>query len=359
MGWVRDGLERIWYPEAGTARRQFLDIALAPLEGLYRLGLAVRTPVRPQCADGNPTVIAIGNLTSGGSGKTPLVLALAERLVNDGHRVGVLSRGYGRASRGPQIVHLPESAFAAVERVGDEPLMLARRCPAVAVIVAEHRLAAAALAQWAWQPQLLILDDAFQHRRIAREHNLLAVHARRGFGNGHVLPRGPLREPLKAMGRASLVVFTHVREESIEELRARHSIPPELPAIRVAFTPDGFSVGPLLERASFDGAGGPVVAVCAIADPQGFLATCRQAGLTVARLLAFPDHHRFSEADLSRIADTARACDAQAIVATEKDLVRLGPVPGWQVFGLRIAAKFLDEETYPSVHEKLFGSVGK
>jgi tetraacyldisaccharide 4'-kinase len=161
------------------------------------------------------------------------------------------------------------------------------------------------------------------------------------------------------MGRATLVVFTHVREESIAELRAGHSIPPELPAVRVAFIPDGFSIGPTLGPASFDASGGPVLAICAVADPKGFLVSCRSTGLTVARLLAFPDHHRFSKADLASIADAAVACDAQAIVATEKDLVRLGPVPGWQVFGLRIAAKFLDEETYPSVHAKLFGSNGK
>jgi tetraacyldisaccharide 4'-kinase len=356
---VRDGLERIWYPEAGAARRRFLDIALTPLAGLYRLGLAVRAPTRPQRVDGNPTVIAIGNLTSGGSGKTPLALALAERLVSGGRRVAVLSRGYGRASRGPQIVHLPGGAFATVERAGDEPLMLARRCPGAAVVVGEKRLAAAALAEWAWQPEVLVLDDAFQHRSMACDQNILAVHAKRGFGNGHVLPRGPLREPLKAIRRASLVIFTHVQSESIEELRARHAIPPELPAVRVAFIPDGFSIGPTLEPASFDASGGPVVAICAVADPKGFLVSCRSTGITVARLLAFPDHHRFSEVDLASMADAAAACDAQAIVATEKDLVRLGAVPGWQVLGLTITARFLDEEAYPNEHANLFGSAGK
>jgi tetraacyldisaccharide 4'-kinase len=359
VGWVHDSLERVWYPETGKPQHRLLDIALAPLGGLYRLGLALRVPTRARRVEGNPTVIAIGNLTIGGSGKTPLTLALAERLVSVGRRVAILSRGYGRASHGPQVVHLPDCEFAKVERVGDEPLMLARRCPAVAVVVAEQRLAAAALAQWAWQPQVLVLDDAFQHRGIARDQNILAVHAKRGFGNGHVFPRGPLREPLTAMRRASLVVFTHVRGESIDELRTRHGIPPEVPAVRVAFMPEGFSVGATLEPASFDVTSGPVLVVCAVADPQGFLATCREAQLTVARLMAFPDHHRFSDADRARMAVTARECDAQAMVTTEKDLVRLGTVPGLQMFGLRITAKFLDEETYPSVHARLFGSDGK
>jgi tetraacyldisaccharide 4'-kinase len=355
VGWARDRIEDIWYPEPGTPKQQLLDIALSPLEWIYKLGLALRAHPRKKALQNGQTVMAIGNLTVGGSGKTPLTLALAERWVAAGRRVAVLSRGYGRISHGPQVVHLPGGEFADVAVAGDEPLLLARRCPACAVVVGEKRLEAAALATRLWNPQVLILDDAFQHQDISRDYNILAVHAQRGFGNCRMLPRGPLREPLSALRRASLVVFTHVHEESLEELRLRLNIPNELPAVRVKFVPEGFSVGATLESAVYDTTRGPVLAMCAVADPQGFLATCRKAGLTVARILTFPDHYRVTDAELTRIAGIARGCGAQAIIVTEKDLVRLGPVPGWSVFGLRITARFLDEDVYPGLHAGLYG----
>jgi tetraacyldisaccharide 4'-kinase len=242
------------------------------------------------------TVISVGNLVVGGSGKTPVVIHLTNAALATGHRVAVLSRGYGRTST--QLASFTAASLPPVEDVGDEPRLIARRCPGATVWVGSDRveLARRAVAAGA---NLLILDDGFQHRRLARDVDLL-VDA--GLGNGWMLPAGPLREPASGRKRA-----THVwgRDGRPGDVEARH----QLTSVRA---PDG-SVLPLTVLQ-----GQPVVLLLGVARPDLVRASVEALGATVERVHAFPDHHVFSAAELA----AARASNAW-LLTTEKDAERL------------------------------------
>ncbi|HUU00325.1 MAG TPA: tetraacyldisaccharide 4'-kinase [Myxococcota bacterium] len=345
-------IERIWYSEGHLPGERFSALALTPLSWVYRLGLAMRAGPKPVKVD--RPVISVGNLTVGGNGKTPLVIELVAMLESRAKRVAVVSRGYGRASRGLLVVSELSEESRTAAMAGDEPLLIARRCPQAGVVVGEDRLAAARLAIERCDPDVIILDDAFQHRRLQRDLNLCAIHADRGFGNGRLLPRGPLREPLSALQRADMLIFTYGGSKDIGELRSRHNLPDSIPACSCDFAPAGFSKGPELSEAEHP-KDEPVFAVCAVAAGEGFLKTCNQAGLNVAGSLSFHDHHRFRQADIERIESACRRLGVETVVCTEKDLVRL-PQSNTKLsyIGLRIEARWHE----PQKIQGLLKSVG-
>jgi len=274
-------------------------------------------------------VVAVGNLTVGGSGKTPVVDYLLRLATARGVPAAVLTRGHGRRT-GSHLsrVRWADTPAADATAVGDEPLMLARRHPAVPVYVGPDRVAAARLAAVVDAPRLLVADDAFQHLRLARDLNLLLVDAERGLGNERVLPCGPLREPPGAIHRADAVLITKANlgdaDAVAQRLTARWGF--RGPVFRSAFLPAA------LER--LDGAaalppealaGREVGLVCGIAQPAGFAAVVAALGGRVARERTFPDHHPYAPADLERLATEAAGADpaAPAWVTTEKDAVKL------------------------------------
>ncbi len=261
---------------------------------LFDLGL--RRPVRIAGA----RVVSVGNLVVGGSGKTPVVIYLAREASQRGERVAVLSRGYGRSSS--QIVSFTSDSLPPVDEVGDEPRLISRRCPGVTIWVGADRveLARRAVAAGA---RLLILDDGFQHRRLARDLDLL-VDA--GLGNGWMLPAGPLREPASGRKRA-----THVwgRDGRPGDVEARHVIT----AIR---SPDG---APLEVQAL---RGQDVVLLLGVARPGLVRESVANLGATVRAIHAFPDHHRFTESELWA---AQQAAAGAWLLTTEKDAERLPP----------------------------------
>jgi tetraacyldisaccharide 4'-kinase len=255
-------------------------------------------------------VVSVGSLSAGGAGKTPVVIALAGLLRARGWHMDVLTRGYGRAGRGIELVD-PQAQDAAA-RFGDEPVVIAQRT-GVPVWVGARRYAAGRTAEAAAGEQLRclhLLDDGFQHRGLARAVDVVLVTAE--DLEDALLPAGNLREGLRALRRADVVV---VREEERERV---------LPRISGLLRSDAavWGVRRTVEVPGTDRGRG-VVAFCAIARPDGFVATLKGAGLSVVDWIAFPDHYRYTGEDMRRLAETLRASGAEAFVTTEKDAVKI------------------------------------
>ncbi|MGA7830499.1 MAG: tetraacyldisaccharide 4'-kinase [Terracidiphilus sp.] len=287
---------------------------LLPLVPLYRLALALRelqlrTGLEPLRRLRFP-VVSIGNLSTGGAGKTPLTIALAQALIERGLHVDVLSRGYGRRSKLTARVLTGGSAAD----FGDEPLLIARETGAP-VYVAPQRYDAGLLAEAEALatggqnlPQSIhLLDDGFQHRQLARSVNILLLNRR--DWRQTLLPAGNLREPLSSIRRATVIAIPIDEPELEAELRSRGW---QAPVWRLRRT----MIVPALS--------GPVAAFCGIARPEQFFAGLEAAGVRLAARFAFPDHHGYTARDLEPLLAAAQAAGATAFITTEKDHVRLG-----------------------------------
>jgi tetraacyldisaccharide 4'-kinase len=297
-------------------------------------------PIRPLPCP----AVSVGNLTVGGTGKTPLASHVAAVLLESGYRTGVISRGYRRlGGEAPLLVSDGRSLLADVAHAGDEPYLIARDNPSAGVAVGADRLAAAHLLAAACRPEALVLDDAFQHRRVERFLDLLVIDAADPWGNGRMLPFGPLREPMAAMSRAGAVVITRGNGHcppAIRQVLDRHN--PRVPLFHARIAARRF-VG-------FDGAaidllalkGFSAYAFSGIARPDRFEAELTSLGVRLCGTRRFPDHHPFREADLSGLAAEARRTGAEVLVTTEKDLVRIAtPIEGAPpLFALALGVDF-------------------
>ena len=282
-------------------------------------------------------VISIGNLTVGGTGKTPLTAWIASHLLEEGRRPAVVSRGYGGGSgRGPCFVSRGMGPLVPASVGGDEPVLLARRLPGVMVVVGSDRVAGARAAREAGA-DVVVLDDGFQHRRLARDLDLVLLDARDPFGAYRLLPSGPLREPVASLARAHAVLVTRSRPGEpfpfLERVIRRHA--GDLPVLRAGHRTAGF----VDARGNAQPPPARAVAFSGIGSPDAFLADLLGEGVEVAAERRFPDHHRYRDAELAEIEALARTHGAVP-VATEKDLARLPeppPLPG--LLALRIEAE--------------------
>jgi len=271
----------------------------------YRKGI-----LKQQRLDG--TVISVGNLTVGGTGKTPMVLWIAERLLAEGKSVGILTRGYRGKPGAPQ-----SSDSADEDSSSDEvQLMKARLGDRVAFGVGANRFErgqqlAARGVKW------FVLDDGFQHLQLARDADVVLIDATNPFGGGHVLPAGRLREPRTALSRADVIVITRSHHApAVEAAIRRDSDAPifyartELDAVLAPFHPH------LTEQ---DARKRKLFAFCGIGNPSAFLADLRDWGFQIAGHRFFPDHHRYTPRDISEIEREAKAAGAEGVICTEKD----------------------------------------
>lgn len=280
-----------------------------PLAPLYAAGAALRARGLRVQRLGWP-VVSIGNLSTGGAGKTPLAIALVRLLAAQGVRIDVLSRGYGRV--GTAAVRVRPEGVA--EEFGDEPLLIARATGAP-VYVAARRFDAGVLAESEFTqhsgPRVHLLDDGFQHRQLARDVDIVLVN--REDWQDSLLPAGNLREPLRAAQRADALAIPAEDAELESELRVW-----------------GWSgmVWRLRRHMAFPAAQEPVLAFCGIARPGQFFVGLEGAGVAVAARRAFRDHHRYTERDVERLLAEARSVGAKALLTTEKDAVRLGSLMG-------------------------------
>jgi tetraacyldisaccharide 4'-kinase len=244
-------------------------------------------------------VISIGNISVGGAGKTPFTILLGELLKARGIKFDVLSRGYHRESRG--VVMVDRAGTAA--QFGDEPLLIAQHLR-VPVIVGESRHEAGLFAERKFGPQLHLLDDGFQHRRLARDFDIVLVTPEDIADQ--LLPEGRLREPLTSLRRADAIVLM------------RAAVPDRLPV------PPNKTIWRTKRSAVVPDAPPHPLAFCAIARPQAFFAELREAGVELAATRQFRDHHRYTEADIRAIVARARRTKAGGFVTTEKDAMNLG-----------------------------------
>ena len=281
-------------------------------------------------------VISLGNLVVGGSGKTPLVAAIARELIAAGERPAILSRGYGRRSAVDGVVVVSDGQQPRVPAAesGDEPQMLARSLPGVPVLVAPDRYLAGALAERRFDCTVHILDDGFQHVQLARDINLLVMSS--GDLRESVLPSGRLREPLEAARAADALLVTGSDDEA-EAVAAAVGV---RPVFRVQ-TQQGEPRLMVQPRAL--PSGHRVIAVAGIARPARFFDALREGGWDVAQEIVFRDHHWFTPRDLKAIAAAATKAHADLIVTTEKDAARLtagevaaSPVP-WAAVPLQVS----------------------
>jgi len=285
-----------------------------PLSAIYGAVVSVRNALydrgwsRANRLEG--PVVSIGNLSVGGSGKTPFLIMLGELLQQRGISFDVLSRGYRRRTRGVAIVN-PNGTAA---EFGDEPLLIARRL-GVKVIVGKNRYQAGELAEEVSGPQLHLLDDGFQHRKLARDFDIVLVSS--GDAEDSLLPIGRLREPLASLARAHAVVLTNddAVPDNVVQLRKRaaHASNQGIPRVwrvRRDIVPPTTSE--------------PCFAFCGIARPGNFFSQLRAAEVTVAGTRSFRDHHRYSAADVRELLDSRQRFGASLFVTTEKDAINLG-----------------------------------
>lgn len=290
-------------------------------------------------------VVSVGNITVGGTGKTPTVAWIAKRLLADGARPAVVSRGYGgTAGRGPRVVSTGGGALCGAGECGDEPFLLAGMLRGVVVVVGADRFAGVEEARRRGA-DIAILDDGFQHRRLARDLDIVLLDAGSPFGNDRLLPAGPLREPVSGLARADIVLITRAdageRPTEIERVVRRFN--PGAPILRAGHRslgyrdPSGADV-PAPARA---------VAFCGIGNPDRFRSDLEADRVEVLELHAYRDHHRYRAGEISALARRAAEHGA-ALVTTEKDLARLDPpllrAAGAPVLALRIEAVIHDPE---------------
>jgi tetraacyldisaccharide 4'-kinase len=269
-------------------------------------------------------VVSVGNLHWGGSGKTPLVAAVAAHLRDRGLAVCILSRGYASHGRGVRVVSAGEGPLLGPLLAGDEPVFLAGELPGVAVVVGADRRRAGlqALHRLSPAPDLFMLDDGFSHLRLRRDLDLVAFPAADPFGGGRLLPSGRLREPLAAMARADAAILTGLQDFAAagaalaEALRPYGFTGPGFASVTRAGVPRRIGDGDLSP-------GARVLLVTAVARPDAFAEMARRLGLEVAGELRFPDHHRYPPASLARIVDAWRTSGAEAVLTTSKDRVKL------------------------------------
>ena len=319
-------LEREWQRLGGGA------LVLAPLAIVFRVGTTIRrflyrARILRQWHARVP-VIVVGNITVGGTGKTPLVLAIIAMLQSRGWNPGVVARGYGRVPRrehDPLGVASVYPDIATPEHFGDEPVLIARRARVPVFIGADRPAAARALLEAHREVDVLVSDDGLQHYALGRDVEIAVVDGERGFGNGLPLPAGPLREPVSRLREVDAVVVNGERDDA---MGAKRRFTMRLDA--ECFTALAGNREATVEEFVAAARGKRVVAIAGIGNPGRFFDLLARLGIA-ARRIAFADHHAYQPAEL-------RLPDAELIVMTEKDAVKCAAFADARMWSLRVEA---------------------
>ncbi|MEX2148208.1 MAG: tetraacyldisaccharide 4'-kinase [Candidatus Rokuibacteriota bacterium] len=331
MSPVRRGLASWWQRgAAGAGAQRALGAASGGYRGLLttREWLYARGVLRSRALP--CPVVSVGNLTVGGTGKTPAVEMAVRTLIDLGHTPAVVSRGYGRRSTGIQIVADAASIRLDAEEAGDEPFLLARRLPGVPVVVGSNRYEAGRTAVARFGVTAIVLDDGLQHRTLVKNLEIVMARATEPWGNGRLLPRGPLREPVSGLARAHLVVVTGAATPGAapEVVAAVARYAPGVPVLTARHAPTGCWEAGTMRAVAIDHlARARLLGFAGIAAPAGFRRTLEETGAGVVELVPFPDHHWYTRDDLARLERRGAELGVDALVTTEKDWVRLRRLP--------------------------------
>lgn len=277
-----------------------------------------------------PVVISIGNITVGGTGKTPVVNYLARRLDSKGISSAIISRGYGSGTEGPLIVSDGCDKIASYKETGDEALMLSKLLEGFPVVIGKKRVVAGRLAQDEFNPDVILMDDGFQHWRLVRDVDIVVIDGLNPFGNKHLLPRGYLREPLTALKRGDIFIIT--RADLLDEIDLT-KIKEEIrlynkttPIFTAGYKPSYLRLLDIEGKSSMDLIksynGDKVLAFSGIGNPVSFHHTLSKNGFKVVDMIEFPDHYRYQESDFNNIAGRASEKGVKLVVTTEKDAVK-------------------------------------
>jgi tetraacyldisaccharide 4'-kinase len=324
---------------------------LLPLSAVFRTGVKLR---RTAYALGwlktrhlERPVISIGNLTVGGTGKTPLVASVAKLLLRNNLKPSILTRGYGRTNKANLIAIPPGGAdHANAREIGDEPALLARMLPEVPLVLCADRFHGGQVAERQFGVDAHILDDGFQHLALARNLDLVAVDATQPISEWGLLPVGRQREPLSSLARAQIVVIT--RSDAPQSPALRDQVLKANPNAKIflcqtvvqgwldAWTGEAMHHEKLRTR--------KVAAFCGIGNPGAFFGDLRRWGFNVVQETAFPDHHLYTRGDIDRLVDDARKNGAVSLLTTQKDAVKFSRdwTPKLPILSCQIEAQILD-----------------
>ena len=333
-------------PPRSFADRVCLGV-LSAVSAIYGAGVAARNAAYDwgwaKTVRLSRPVISIGNLSVGGTGKTACTEYVAQKLLGQGRRVAILSRGYGsRIGSAPYVLCVQEgrllvngqAASTNANHLPDEPQLLAWHLPGVPVVVGLRRDVAGALAIEGWQADVLVMDDGLQHRRLARSLEIVLIAATMPLSGWPLLPRGPMREGLASLRRADVIIITKADQAWAGVAALQEHLSALNPAAVVATA--AHDVAALQDAEGgvvpLERLGGLSVALLSgVGDPEGFEQTVRRVGASVASHAAYPDHHRYALRDWQAAAQAAQAAHAAALITTEKDWMRLRPLLGQAV----------------------------
>ncbi len=287
-------------------------------------------------------VVSIGNVTLGGSGKTPLTVYIAKTLQRLGYRVTVISRGYGgTAEKSGSIVSDGSQVLVSADVSGDEPFMMAQQLAGTPILVGADRYRSGMLAVRRFNPDVILLDDGFQHRRLARDLDLVLVDAQKPGGNGYLFPRGVLREPLTSVLRGHAAVLTRTQSDRKKLNNRLRSLLVSIPVFISQHRPKivkSIPVAPISEGPAGNRApardlgflkGKRVLAFSGIATNEDFFGVLRDAGCLLVHTMPFRDHHRYSRSDIGRIRQNVDTQQVNYVLTTEKDYYRMPHSADW------------------------------
>ena len=339
--------------------------ALLPFSWLYGCAVVLRNllfdwEIFPKEHVGVP-VISVGNITTGGTGKTPVVGMIAKMLQGHNIRCAIVSRGYKRETHGLVEVSDGSSLKTTVRNAGDEAFQLATRLPKAIVVVDEQRVRGARYAVERLNAQVVVLDDGFQHRSLHRDLDIVMIDATRPPFAMAMLPAGSRRDTLSSLRRADAVLITKVKPDAdVEKLKEQVARYSKARIFSSSYTVSAFrraKTGFSVDLNSVKGK--QAVAFCGIGQPESFKGSLEELGIRVSSMISFEDHHPYSDSDIQRIIAEQEKCKAEYIITTEKDLARLSSLDlseKYPLFYLEIEVSIHQEQKW---NELISAALGK